>query len=43
MDVKKDEIKEKECKRKFKMGENIYLSKREIRLPVKMRTEMMIS
>ena len=35
MEVKKDEITERECNRKFKMGENIYLSNREITLPVK--------
>ena len=39
MEVKKDEITENECKRKFKMGENIYLSNREITLPVRMKTE----
>ena len=39
MEVKKDEITENECKRKFKMGENIYLSNREIMLPVRMKTE----
>ena len=39
MEVKKDEITEKECNRKFKMGENIYLSNREIMLPVRMKTE----
>ena len=39
MEVKKDEIKEKECNRRFKMEENIYLSNREITLPVRMRTD----
>ena len=37
--VKKEEITENECKRKFRMGENIYSSKREIMLPVRMKTE----
>ena len=39
MEVKKDEITEKECNRKFKMGENIYKSNRELTLPVRMRTD----
>ena len=39
MKVNKEEIIEKECKRKFRMGENIYLSKQEITLPVRMKTE----
>ena len=39
MEVKKDEIMEKEFNRKFKMGENIYLSNREIMLPVRMRAD----
>ena len=39
MEVKKDEMTEKECNRKFKMGENVYLSNREIMLPVRMKTE----
>ena len=37
--VKKDEITEKECNRKFKMGENIYLSNKEITLLVRMKTD----
>ena len=36
MKVKNNEIIEKECNRRFKMGENIYLSFREILLPVRM-------
>ena len=39
MEVKKDEMTENEFKRKFKMGDNIYLSNREITLPVRMKTE----
>ena len=39
MKVKKDEITERECNRKFKMGENIYLSNREITLPVRIKTK----
>ena len=39
MEVKKDEITEKECNRKFEMGKNVYLSNREITLPVRMKTE----
>ena len=39
MEVKKDEITENECKRKFRMGENIYLSNREITLPVRIKTD----
>ena len=39
MEVRKVEITENECKRKFRMGENIYLSNREIMLPVRMKTE----
>ena len=39
MEVKKEIVMEKECNRKFKMGENIYLSNREITLPVRMRTD----
>ena len=39
MEVKKDEMTEKECNRKYKMGENVYLSNREITLPVRMKTE----
>ena len=39
MEVKKEDITENECKRKFRMGENIYLSNREIMLPVRMKTE----
>ena len=39
MEVKKEEITENECNRKFKIGENIYLSNREITLPVRMKTE----
>ena len=39
MEVNKDEIMEKECNRKFKMEENIYLSNREITLPVRMETD----
>ena len=39
MEVKKDEITEKVCNRKFKMGENVYMSKREIALPVRMKTD----
>ncbi len=37
--VKKDEITGNECNRKFKMGENVYKSKRELTLPVRMRTD----
>merc|ERR1712114_29241 len=32
-------IVENECKRKFRMGENVYMSKKEITLPVRMKTE----
>ena len=32
MEVKEDEITEKVCNRKFKMGENVYMRKREIAL-----------
>ena len=39
MGVKKEETTENECKIKFRMGENVYLSKREITLPVRMKTE----
>ena len=39
MGVKKEETTENECKRKFRMGENVYLSNREIMLPVRMTTE----
>ena len=39
MEVKKDDIIEKECNRRFKMGENIYLSDKEIMLPVRMKTD----
>ena len=39
MEVKKDEIMERECNRKFEMGENIYLINKEIKLPVRMKTE----
>ena len=39
LQVKKEDITENECKRKFIMGENIYLSNREIMLPVRMRTD----
>ena len=39
MEVKKGEIIEKECNRRFKMGENIYLSYKEIMLPVRMKTD----
>ena len=39
MGVKKEETTENECKRKFRMGENVYLSNREITLPVRMKTE----
>ena len=39
MEVKKDEITEKKCNRRFKMGENIYLSDKEITLPVRMKTD----
>ena len=35
----KDEVIEKECNRKFKIEENIYLSNREITLPVRMKTD----
>ena len=39
MGVKKEETTENECKRKFRMSENVYLSNREIMLPVRMKTE----
>ena len=39
MEVRKEEITENECKRKFIMSENIYLSNREIMIPVRMKTE----
>ena len=39
MGVKENEISEKACNRKFKMGENVYLSNREIALPVRMKTD----
>ena len=39
MGVKKEETTENKCKRMFRMGENVYLSKREIMLPVRMKTE----
>ena len=39
MGVKKEETTENECKRKFSMGENVYLSNREITLPVRMKTD----
>ena len=39
MEVNKDEITEKECNRKFKMGKDIFLSNREITLPIRMKTE----
>ena len=35
MGVKKEETNENECKRKFRMGENVYLSNREITLPIR--------
>ena len=34
-----DVITQRESNRKFKLGENIYLSNREIMLPVRMKTE----
>ena len=39
MGVKENEISEKACNIKFKMGENVYLSNREIALPVRMKTD----
>merc|ERR1712089_90541 len=39
MEVNRDEITERECNRKFKMGENVYKSNRELTLPVRMRTD----
>ena len=39
IEVKKEDIIEKECNRRFKMGENIYLSNNEITLPVRMKTD----
>ena len=39
MEVKEDEITEKVCNRKFKMGENVYLSNREIALPIRIKTD----
>ena len=39
MEVKENGINKKKCNRMFKMGENVYLSNREIMLPVRMKTE----
>ena len=39
MRVKKEETTENECRRKFRMGENVYLSNRAITLPVRMKTD----
>ena len=39
MEMKEDEVTEKVCNRKFKMDENVYMSKREIALPVRMKTD----
>ena len=39
LEVKKDEITENDCKRKFKMGDDSYLSNREKMLPVRIKTE----
>merc|ERR1712089_32475 len=39
MEVKENNIVEKACSGKFKMGENVYLSNREIMLPVRMKTD----
>ena len=39
MEVKKNEITEKEFNRKFKMGKNIYLRDMEITLPGRMKTD----
>ena len=36
--MKKNEVIEKACNRNFKIGENVYLSNREIALPVRMKT-----
>ena len=38
MEVKKDEITERKCNRKFKMGENIFLSNGDITLILRMKT-----
>ena len=37
--MEENEIKEKVCNRKFKMGENVYMSKREIASLVRMKTD----
>merc|ERR1712089_31736 len=39
MEVDRNEIIERECNRKFKMGENVYKSTKELTLPVRMRTD----
>ena len=39
MEVDRNEITERECNRKFKMGENVYKSTKELMLPVRMRTD----
>ena len=39
MEVKKDYIMEMECNRRFKKGENIYKSDKEITLQVRMKTD----
>ena len=39
MEVKENEMSEKKCNRRFKMGENVYLSSRKITLPVTIKTD----
>merc|ERR1711881_5761 len=39
MEVDRNEITERECNRKFKMGESVYKSTKELTLPVRMRTD----
>ena len=39
IEVKRNEMSEKKCNRMFKMGENVYLSNRDITLPVRMKTD----
>ena len=39
IELNKDDIIKKEYNRRFKMGENIYLSNKEITLPVRMKTD----
>ena len=38
MEVKENEITEKVCNNKFNMGDNVYMSKKKIAIPVRMKT-----